>query len=307
MHLVGGVRVETTQTKFETFTFPTGGTQVLSKPSHNYTDLFPSAHLRYEVTKAFVLRAGASTSIVRPQFAAASGSQSVNDTARTVSGGNPNIKPTLSYDYDAAAEYYLPSLGIVSAGVFYKDIKDYLFKRSYILVGGPYDGYRFSGSENIAQSHVAGLELSYNQQFSSLPGALGGFGIYANATITASRAQVRDGETTNLPKQAPQVMNFAVFYEKYGMTARLALTHTASFLYSVGSSAANPGSADTFFSKNTQLDFTASYAISPQITIFGDMLNLTNQPLRFYEAVTTRPIQQEYYGLRVDCGVKFRF
>jgi hypothetical protein len=51
----------------------------------------------------------------------------------------------------------------------------------------------------------------------------------------------------------------------------------------------------------------ASYAISPKITIFGDMLNLTNQPLRFYEAVTTRPIQQEYYGLRVDCGVKFRF
>ena len=307
LHLVGGVRVETTQTKFETFTFPTGGTQVLSKPSHNYTDLFPSAHLRYEVTKAFVLRAGASTSIVRPQFAAASGSQTVNDTARTVSGGNPNIKPTLSYDYDASAEYYLPSLGIVSAGVFYKDIKDYLFNRSYILVGGPYDGYRFSGSENIAQSHVAGLELSYNQQFSSLPGALGGLGVYANATITASRAEVRAGETTNLPKQAPQVMNFAVFYEKYGMTARLALTHTASFLYSVGSSATNPGSADTFYSKNTQLDFTASYAITPKITIFGDMLNLTNQPLRFYEAVTTRPIQQEYYGLRVDCGVKFRF
>ena len=307
LHLVGGVRAETTQTSFETFTFPTGGTQVLSKPSHDYTDVFPSAHLRYDVSKAFVLRAGASTSIVRPQFSAASGSQTVNDTARTVSGGNPNIKPTLSYDYDASAEYYLPSLGIVSAGVFYKDIKNYLFKRSYILVGGPYDGYRFSGSENIPQSHVAGLELSYNQQYSNLPGALGGLGVYANATITASRAQVRDGETTNLPKQAPQVMNFAVFYEKYGVTARLAMTHTASFLYSVGSTATLPGSADTFYSKNTQLDFTASYAITQRFTIFGDALNLTNQPLRFYEAVTTRPIQQEYYGLRVDAGVKFRF
>jgi hypothetical protein len=36
-------------------------------------------------------------------------------------------------------------------------------------------------------------------------------------------------------------------------------------------------------------------------------MNLTNQPLRFYEAYTTRPIQQEYYGLRADLGVKFRF
>ena len=307
LHLVGGVRVERTQTDFETFTFPTGGTQVLSKPSHDYTDVFPSAHLRYDVSKAFVMRAGVSTSIVRPQFAAASGSQSVNDTARTVSGGNPNIKPTKSYDLDASAEYYLPSLGIVSTGLFYKDIKNYLFKRSYILVGGPYDGYRFSGSENVPQSHVAGLELSYNQQFSNLPGLLGGFGIYANATLTSSRAEVRVGENTKLPKQAGQVMNLALFYEKYGLTARLALTHTGSFLYSVGSSAALPGSADTFYDKNTQLDFTASYALSRRFTIFGDALNLTNQPLRFYEAVTTRPIQQEYYGLRADAGVKFRF
>ena len=307
VHLVGGVRVESTQTKFEYFTFPATGSQILSKPSHDYTDAFPSAHLRYDVSKAFVLRAGVSTSIVRPQFAAASGSQSVNDIARTVSGGNPNLQPTHSYDLDAAAEYYLPSLGIVSAGVFYKDIKNYIFKRSFILNGGPYDGYRYSGSENVPQSHVAGLELSYNQQFSGLPGLLGGFGIYANTTLTSSRAEVRAGETTKLPKQAGQVMNLALFYEKAGLTARLALTHTGAFLYSVGSSATLPGAADTFYDKNTQLDFTASYALSQKYTIFCDALNLTNQPLRFYEAVTTRPIQQEYYGLRTDVGVKFRF
>ena len=99
----------------------------MTQPRHDYTDAFPSAHVRYDITKAFVMRAGVSTSIVRPQFAAASGSQSVNDIARTVSGGNPALKPTHSYDLDGSAEYYLPSLGIVSAGVFYKDIKDYIF------------------------------------------------------------------------------------------------------------------------------------------------------------------------------------
>ena len=306
-HLVGGVRVESTKTNFEYFTFPATGGQILSKPIKNYTDAFPSVHLRYDVNKAFVLRAGISTSIVRPQFAAASGSQSVNDIARTVSGGNPNLKPTHSYDLDASAEYYLPSLGIVSAGVFYKDIKDYIFKRSFVLMGGPYEGYRYSGSENVPKSHLSGLELSYNQQFSSLPGLLGGFGIYANATLTSSSAEVRAGENTDLPKQAGKVLNFALFYEKRGLTARLALTHTGAFLYSVGSTATTPGSADTFYDKNTQLDFTASYALSQYITIFGDMMNLTNQPIRFYEATTTRPIQQEYYGLRVDFGVKFRF
>ncbi|HVS53291.1 MAG TPA: TonB-dependent receptor [Opitutaceae bacterium] len=306
-HLVSGVRVESTRTDFQYFTFPATGGQILATPRKDYTDAFPSVHLRYDVSREFVLRAGFSTSIVRPQFAAASGSQSVNDLARTVSGGNPDLKPTYSYDFDASAEYYMPSLGLVSVGVFYKDIKDYIFKRSFVLVGGPYDGYRFSGSENVPQSHVAGLELNYNQQFTSLPGFLGGFGIYANATLTASRAEVRPGESTDLPKQADKIMNLALFYERHGLTARLALTHTAPFLYSVGSSATAPGSADTFYDKSTQLDFTASYALSQQYTIFCDALNLTNQPLRFYEAVTTRPIQQEYYGLRTDVGVKFRF
>lgn len=307
LHFVGGVRVESTRTKFQYDTFPATGAPVLAQPSHDYTDLFPSVHLRYDASKALVFRAGAATSIVRPQFRAASGSQSVNDLARTVSGGNPNLKPTLSTDLDASAEYYLPSLGIVSAAVFYKDIKDYIFDRSFVLRGGPYDGYRYSGSENVPHSHVEGIELSYNQQFTSLPGFLGGFGIYANATFTSSRAQIRDGETTSLPKQADKIMNLALFYERAGLTARLALTHTGAFLYEAGSSATDPGSADTYYDKNTQLDFTASYALSERFTIFGDALNLTNQPLRFYEAYTTRPIQQEYYGLRTDVGVKFRF
>jgi TonB-dependent receptor len=151
------------------------------------------------------------------------------------------------------------------------------------------------------------VELSYNQQFTGLPGLLSGFGVYANGTFTSSRAQVRDGETTRLPKQAGQITNLALFYEKSGLMARLALTHTGAFLYSVGSSATLPGSADVYYDANTQLDFTASYAVSKNFTIFGDLMNLTNQPLRFYEAYPTNPIQQEYYGLRADLGVKFRF
>ena len=307
VHLDAGVRAESTQTKFQYYTFLADGSDKLTYPKHDYSDVFPSAHLRYDVSKSFVLRAAVASSIVRPQFSAASGAQTVNDVNKTVSGGNPNLQPTLSYDYDATAEYYLPSLGIVSAGVFYKDIKNYIFSRSFVIVGGQYDGYRFSGSENVPKSHVAGLELSYNQQFSALPGLFSGFGVYANATVTASRAEVRLGETTRLPKQAGQIMNMAVFYEKSGLTARLSLTHTGAFLYSVGSSATLPGSADTYYDRNTQVDFTASYALSQTFTVFGDLMNLTNQPLRFYEAVTTNPIQQEYYGLRADCGVKFRF
>jgi hypothetical protein len=38
-----------------------------------------------------------------------------------------------------------------------------------------------------------------------------------------------------------------------------------------------------------------------------DVLNLTNAPLRYYEGVVNRPIQEEYYRWWATFGVKFNF
>jgi hypothetical protein len=40
---------------------------------------------------------------------------------------------------------------------------------------------------------------------------------------------------------------------------------------------------------------------------FADFLNLTNAPLRYYEGVTTRPIQEEYYRWWASFGVRMNF
>lgn len=40
---------------------------------------------------------------------------------------------------------------------------------------------------------------------------------------------------------------------------------------------------------------------------FVDVLNLTNAPLRYYEGVSNRPIQEEYYRWWATFGVKMNF
>lgn len=314
LHLSGGLRVEDTHTQYEAYLFPTdaSGTvlpEALTTVKKKYTDLFPSIHARYDVSKQLVLRASASTSIVRPQFSNVVPSQTIDSSGRvgTISGGNPDLKPTKSYDLDVGAEYYFSGIGVVSVSGFYKDIKDYVFPRQTTVQSGPYKGYLFNTSANIPTSKVYGVELAYNQQFSSLPGALSGLGIYANATLTHSRAEIRSGEFDRLPKQTPAVENLALYYEKYGVTARLALTHTGAFLYQVGDDRITPGASDVFYDKSTLLDFTISYAVNKNLSVFFNALNLTNQPLRFYESNTTRPIQQEYYDVQYETGVKFNF
>ena len=39
--------------------------------------------------------------------------------------GNPELKPTTSYNFDLSADYYFRSIGLVSAGIFYKKIDDF--------------------------------------------------------------------------------------------------------------------------------------------------------------------------------------
>ena len=44
-----------------------------------------------------------------------------------LSGGNPALEPLRARSIDAYAEYYLPYRGILSLGVFHKEIDDPIF------------------------------------------------------------------------------------------------------------------------------------------------------------------------------------
>src|SRR3546814_10321277 len=40
--------------------------------------------------------------------------------------GNPDLKPYEAWNFDAGVEYYLPNNGALSAGLFYKDVKNFI-------------------------------------------------------------------------------------------------------------------------------------------------------------------------------------
>ena len=42
-------------------------------------------------------------------------------------------------------------------------------------------------------------------------------------------------------------------------------------------------------------------------TIYAEAGNLLNQPLRYYQGNKDRTMQAEYYGVRVNAGVKINF
>ena len=63
---------------------------------------------------------------------------------------------------------------------------------------------------------------------------------------------------------------------------------------------------DRYYDSVNYLDLNASYTWGKKarFTVFANATNLLNQPLRYYQGTKDRTMQSEYYGVRVNAGVK---
>jgi TonB-dependent receptor len=312
--IVGGLRAERTRADYAgnaKVTDPSGKTAISPVSyAHDYTNFFPSAQLRYELDDSTLLRAAYSTAIARPGFNQVSPSLNIDIGAGFVSQGNPNLKPTTSNNFDLSIERYLPYSGILAAGVFYKDIKDYIGSRMTTqtfpnsgLYAGLIGPVRFNSWANLAKSHAAGLELNYEQRFKELPGVWSGLGAGFNYTFVASRFEIRPGENSTLPSTSRHSANASVFYERRGLNLRLGAYYLTRNLWAVG----GDSSSDVFSSPRFSLDFGSSYALNDTMSLYFNAKNLTNTPLKFFEGQSDRTIQREFYGATYQLGLNLTF
>ena len=93
----------------------------------HYRFYLPGVHLKYEPLPGLLTRFSWSTGVGRPPFGSIIPNTIVDDTARTVSVTNPELKPQYGNNFDLSAEYYFKPQGMVSVGVFRKKISDYIY------------------------------------------------------------------------------------------------------------------------------------------------------------------------------------
>ncbi|MAT39509.1 MAG: hypothetical protein CL946_07880 [Ectothiorhodospiraceae bacterium] len=301
-----GVRFESTSIDYESneLIFNEDGDYEATNPvsgTNDYSNILPMLHLRYRLSDQTNLRAAYTNSIARPNYFDLAPHSFVNREDEEVELGNPDLDPTTAMNLDFMAEHYFQSIGILSAGVFYKQLNDYIY---YFTYERP-DGFEVFEPQNGEEATILGFEVNWQQQLSFLPGFLSGFGIYANYTYTDSEATYPEREDSEpkgtLPGQATNVYNFALSYEKYGFSGRIAANVHGKYVDAVGETEAE----DVFYDDHLQLDVSLSQRITPQFTVFAEFLNLTNAPLRYYIGESSRPIQQEYYSWWSHFGVKF--
>lgn len=157
--------------------------------------------------------------------------------------GNPSLRPEHALNYDVLCENYLQPLGLVQAGFFFKQLS--APQVQVTLPGGlnlskfPAGDFPTSLQTALAQytngqkATIYGLELSFQQHFSYLPGVLKGLGLASNYSYTASRENglpLRSDHPSTI-YQAPNTWKVSPTYDTKRFSARVGLAYDQARLF----------------------------------------------------------------------------
>ncbi|MCD8539312.1 MAG: TonB-dependent receptor [Leadbetterella sp.] len=322
--LIAGVRVENTSIDY-TGNYVMDEEDLIGevKNSNSYTNILPNLTFKYDLNESTILRAAFTTSIARPNYYALAPFVSVISEDAELSAGNPNLKSTYAYNFDFMAEKYFRSVGLLTGGIFYKNLKNFIytyrnekftredFTREFGTQSNPIpagENWLFIQDRNGDNVDVYGFEVAFQRKLDFLPGKFfKGLSAYINYTHTQSSAKGitnADGETredVKLPGAAPHMFNASLAWENRKFSARASLNYSSDYIDELGGDEFE----DRYYDKQLFVDMNASYKITPQLRIFAEANNLTNQPLRYYQGISSRTAQMEYYRARYNLGLKF--
>lgn len=304
--ILGGVRYEGTR-------FHANGTglkdDVYSDLAENnkYNHWLPALHVRHDLTDDTTVRAAYTQSVVRPTFGQLSPNFVIDGDEAEF--GNSQLKPLESRNFDLGVEHRFGFASMVSANVFRKNIKNFVYQTN-VAGRGAWAGFDEAVTfENGSKSHVNGLELAYAQSFrDTLPAPWNGLLLGANVTFTNSKAAIdtQNGKRNiSLPSQADTTYNLMVGYESGPWSTRIALNHKSPYLYEIGG--AEDGSQDVYVDKQTHVDFAFSYRITPKTMLNFQAANITNEKFYAYSGRKAFNYQYEQYGRSYKLGVTHTF
>jgi iron complex outermembrane receptor protein len=261
--------------------------------SHTYTDVLPSFNLKIDVTPDLVARFAAAETLTRADYSQLGGAVSLGGVSLTPpgtpqptgsgSGGNPDLKPILSNNFDAGIEWYFAKQSLLSATLFYMDLKNYVsfgnttrdvFTFGNGAPGGKVVTYLLSTPVN-AQGRVEGAEFAYQQAFTENFGFIGNY-TYADGRQTSL---ITNGDA-RLVGTSKNTYNAQAYFENKAFSARVAYTYRSAFFSGLD--------RNTAFSQEAIGTLSASlvYNINQQFSLQLDGQNINN-PILKYSAINS--------------------
>jgi TonB-dependent receptor len=284
-----------------------------SEEDNSYTEWLPSLSARYDLRNQIVLRAGFFNSLVRPgpeQLAPIFIIEESEGGDREGEFGNPGLKPYKAFNVDASVEWYFSEAGVLSGGLFYKEIDDFIvnarFEGDEPPFNGVYNGIPFDEGIiplNGDEATVQGFEFNYQHALTQLPAPFNGLLLGLNYTYTDAEGDIGE-RTIPLPAAAEQTYNAMLGYESGPLSVRLTAAYRDEYLDELEGSPEE----DRYVRDHLQVDLTASYDITDNINVYSQFLNLTDEPYVAFQRGpgADRLLQYEEYSWTARLGIQLR-
>lgn len=258
----------------------------------DYSHLLPNLTVRYDINDKLVTRFAYTNTLARPGFSDSAAFQLIEsetteedgqiETERKAEVGNPHLDPYESTNLDWSIEYYPGHIGVISAGVFYKDIDNFIATEE-VQNNGQWDGFKeVMQAVNGGEASLSGVELAYTKNFKN------GLMLSANGTFIDA--------DDKLPNQSDTVANLMFGYESDHFSTRLSASYKSkSFSH-------EDNDARVMQDAHTQLDFSAKYYFNDQTQVYFNAVNLTDEPYYLYHGQSQYNYQYETYGRSFELG-----
>ena len=276
---------------------------------NEYGQTLPSLNIRYEVNDAFIFRLSAARVMARPSFDSLAPGFSIIDrdpgAVPRGNGGNTQLAPFISEQFDFSTEWYFDPNSVLSATVFDKKLTSFTFNSTTSrnfenpLTGEPCLVNRsnapideeqltatvtefgcasvlYSTEVNGARADITGIELGYSQVYDFLPGLWQYLGLAINYTYVDSEVQVNENlESAEnglpFPNTSKNSINSLLFWENDTYSFRIAHTYRDEALIEV-----NNNNQTIIRDARAILDFSANWQVTDRIVLTFVANNLTN-------------------------------
>ncbi len=220
--------------------------------------------------------------------------------------GNPGLKPELATGIDIAAERYLPGSGVISANVFYRQIKDLIRNQTSAepetVSWSPYPRY-VSRPQNVGDAVAQGLELEAKFRLSELVADAPKIDLRANASVFRSRVKNVPAPDNRLDQQPDYTANLGADYRVPGVP----LTLGGNLNWTPGYSTRLADTQTAYKGKRIGVDAYGLWVFNPALQLRVTASNIaalddvTGSALGSEVSTTTSP---SYVNLQVRLEIK---
>lgn len=298
-----GVRYVDVDTDLDFTDRITGTTSIGSQATSRF---LPSVTLRYEITPELRLRFNYGETLRRPNFPDLNPYFNLTGDLTGIGrgsggGGNVDLQPTVSKNYDAAIEWFFERDSGIFATFFRREI-DGLVVPITSLLNIPGTGlntsfFAVTRPENASDGVLEGVEVGFTYFPRYLPSVLDGLGVQGSVTVLDSKQNIpiTDGAGNVVGQESSAFFgvsdlsyNVTLAYDRGPVGARLSYVWRKEFLANNEARLfANP--IGVWRNPEQSLDFQLTVNATNRFAFTFDAVNLTNE------------VQQTYYRFE-DAG-----